>query len=159
MSVYLDAKAFKDAVERVLAHVSHARITKNCELCCSLYFWPGMYNDWKQLVARSWSRSRSAGSWGDMRLMMMMMTMKMRMLLPTLLVTCLEYVEFLARFHLCSPSFLGLLTWMPCVKFFSGSKSCPGVRKIYIFLVASQLGVHKTCPQRRQAALDVHSNR
>ena len=53
--VYLDAerivlplKAVKEVIR--LAHLPHAGITKIYELLCSLYFWPGMFNDVKQLI-------------------------------------------------------------------------------------------------------------
>ena len=40
------------AVKKILclAHIPHAGIMKTYELLRSLYFWPGMYNDEKQLI-------------------------------------------------------------------------------------------------------------
>ena len=54
--VYLNAKRIVlplKAVKEVLrlAHLPHAGITKTYELRRSLYFWPGMYNDVKQLIS------------------------------------------------------------------------------------------------------------
>ena len=53
--VYIDGKKIVlplKAVKEVLclAHLPHAGITKTYELLRSLYFWPGMYNDAKQLI-------------------------------------------------------------------------------------------------------------
>ena len=54
--VYLDAKRIvlplkvvKDVLK--MAHLPHAGITKTYQLLRSLYFWPGMYNDVKQLIS------------------------------------------------------------------------------------------------------------
>ena len=46
--IVLPLKAVKEVLR--LAHLSHAGIMKTYELLCSLYFWPGMYNDVKQLI-------------------------------------------------------------------------------------------------------------
>ena len=53
--VYIDAKRMvlpQKAVKEVLrlAHLPHAGITKTYKMLRSLYFWPGMYNDVKQLI-------------------------------------------------------------------------------------------------------------
>ena len=53
---YLDAKRIVwplKAVKEVmrLAHLPHAGITKTYELLRSLYFWPGMFNDVKQVIS------------------------------------------------------------------------------------------------------------
>ena len=65
--VYLDAKrlvlplkAVKDVLK--MAHLLHAGITKIYELLCSLYFWPGMYNDVKQLISACGPCSKNAVS-------------------------------------------------------------------------------------------------
>ena len=54
--VYLDAKRIvlpRKAVDEVIrmAHLPHAGITKTYELLRPLYFWPGMFNDVKQLIS------------------------------------------------------------------------------------------------------------
>ena len=47
--IVLPLKAVKEVLR--LAHLPHAGITKTYELISSLYFWPGMYNDVKQLIS------------------------------------------------------------------------------------------------------------
>ena len=65
--LYLDAKrivlplkAVKDVLK--MAHLPHAGITKTYELLRSLYFWPGMYNDVKELISACGSCSKNAVS-------------------------------------------------------------------------------------------------
>ena len=53
--VYLDAARIilpKGAVKKILplVHTSHIGINKTYELCRSLYFWPGMFNDIRQMI-------------------------------------------------------------------------------------------------------------
>ena len=55
--VYLDAARIvlpKNAVKVVLpsVHTAHIGMNKTYELCGSLYFWPGMYNDIKQMIVQ-----------------------------------------------------------------------------------------------------------
>ncbi len=55
--VYLDAKRIvmpRKAVVKILklVHVSHIGVNKTYDLCRSLYFWPGMLNDIKQMIAQ-----------------------------------------------------------------------------------------------------------
>ena len=47
--IVLPLKTVKDVLK--MAHLPHAGITKTYELLRSLYFWPGMYNDVKQLIS------------------------------------------------------------------------------------------------------------
>ena len=44
----------KNAVRAVLllVHTAHIGMNKTYELCRSLYFWPGMYDDIKQMIAQ-----------------------------------------------------------------------------------------------------------
>ena len=65
--VYLDAKrivlplkAVKEVIR--LAHLPHAGITKTYELLSSLYFWPGMFNDVKQLISTCGPYAKNAVS-------------------------------------------------------------------------------------------------
>ena len=65
--VYLDAKRIVlplKAVKEVmrLAHLPHAGITKTYELWRSLYFWPGMFIDVKQLISSCGSCAKIAVS-------------------------------------------------------------------------------------------------
>ena len=64
--VYLDAKrivlplkAVKEVIR--LAYLPHAGITKTYELLHSLYFWPGMFNDVKQLILACLPCAKNAG--------------------------------------------------------------------------------------------------
>ena len=55
--VYLDAARIilpKGAVKKnlPLVHTSHIGMTKTYELCRSLYFWPGMFNDIRQMICQ-----------------------------------------------------------------------------------------------------------
>ena len=55
--VYLDAARIvlpKNAVKVVLplVHTAHIGMNKTFELCRSLYFWPGMYNDIRQMLCQ-----------------------------------------------------------------------------------------------------------
>ena len=44
----------KNAVKAVLplVHISHIGMNKTYELCRSLYFWPGMFSDIKQMISQ-----------------------------------------------------------------------------------------------------------
>lgn len=53
--VYLDAKQIVMPLKGVkqvlkLLNVSHVGVNKTYDLACSLYYWPGMLNDIKQLI-------------------------------------------------------------------------------------------------------------
>ena len=55
--VYMDAKRIvvpRKAVKSILnlAHISHIGVNKTYDLCRSLYFWPGMLNDIKQMIEK-----------------------------------------------------------------------------------------------------------
>ena len=55
--VYLDAKRIvvpRKVVHGLLklVHVSHIGVNKTYDLCRSLYFWPGMINNIKQMIAK-----------------------------------------------------------------------------------------------------------
>ena len=54
--VYIDAKQIALPIKAVkdilrLARIPHTRITKTNEFYRSLYFWPGMFNDVKQMIS------------------------------------------------------------------------------------------------------------
>ena len=55
--VYLDGARIvlpKNSVKAVLplVHTTHIGMNKTYELCRSLFFWPGMYNDIRQMIAQ-----------------------------------------------------------------------------------------------------------
>lgn len=58
--IVLPIKAVKEILR--LAHIPHPAITKTYELLHSLYFWPGMYSDVKQLISACGSSARHAVS-------------------------------------------------------------------------------------------------
>ena len=54
--IFLDAQRIvvpKRAVKKILSavHISHIGVNKTYDLCRALYFWPGMINDIKQMIA------------------------------------------------------------------------------------------------------------
>ena len=54
--VYIDAKRIVLPIAAVkntlaLAHSTHSGISKTYELCRSMYFWPGMFNDIKKMIS------------------------------------------------------------------------------------------------------------
>ena len=65
--VYIDAKRIVLPIAAVkniltLAHTTHSGISKTHKLCRSMYFWPGMFNDIKQMISASRPCSLNASS-------------------------------------------------------------------------------------------------
>ena len=65
--VYIDAKRIVLPIAavkniRALAHTTHSGISKTYKLCRSMYFWPGMFNDIKQMISACSPCSLNASS-------------------------------------------------------------------------------------------------